>query len=400
MKKIIRSAVLLVLLSFTATQVAADWTGCRIFEDNCVDYEIGDIFSKVNKVNSDLLKNRPVLDHYLKQQKHWDRYKDNTGIITDGIVDILEKLQPVRDKFQTFVGSPKCASGTDCHQFQNELIGFFDELTGLNQKFPAFEKAGLNDKDLVAKAILATPPFMLYALYRGMKNIPDWESLPKDLAEIYDEIDDPEVFLMGWKDSISSSISNSTKTQRFCARRADKFDGTGRGRNGNRDGWDQIRINRITLFLTLVADVWSFGLDQVPDDIDIGVSLVGEGGTLGIPSVVFTWMFKIVPIAMNSVLKATDVHHKNIDLCKSRFEEVEGRLSRCGYFAEFVLDETARGEYYNLVDRRFEMADVAGISHSKSDRFMSTSQTKLAAGQYDQAYENLCSAYKFIGVAR
>lgn len=416
MKNNIRiKSIFAVILSVSVTEVTADWTGCRILDNDCVDYQIADIFRDVDKVNKDLLKNRPVLDLYINQKDYWKAHETGTLLITDGIVDVLEKLPPARDEFLDFIGSPKCHPGSECYQFQNALIGFFDELTALNKNLPAFERAGLGDKNLVANGILTTPPILLYALYRGMKKIPEWESLPSDLREIYEEIDDPEVFQMGWRDSEGSNgadtigtqasvsrvaLRDSTKTQRFCAKRADKFDGTGRGPNGNRDGWDQIRINRITLYLTFLSDSWAWGLDQVPDDVDIGVSLVGEGGYLGIPTVVFTWMFKIVPHAMNSVLKAVEVHHKNIDLCKSRYSEIEGRLSSCGYFSEFVLDEAARGEYYDLVRRRFEMADVAGIPHTKSDRFFDTSETKLGNGQYEQAYQNLCEAYKYIGVAR
>ena len=76
------------------------------------------------------------------------------------------------------------------------------------------------------------------------------------------------------------------------------------------------------------------------------------------------------------------------------------RGASCRYFSEFVLDTTARDEYYDLVHRRFEQADEAGILHGKSDRFMNASETKLKAGQYEQAYQNLCEAYKYIGVAK
>jgi len=99
-------------------------------------------------------------------------------------------------------------------------------------------------------------------------------------------------------------------------------------------------------------------------------------------------------------MKALEVHRKNIEICKSRFAEVEGRLASCRYFSEFVLDIAARDEYYDLVQRRFEMADEAGISADKSRRFYRDSRVKLGSNQYQQAYESLCNAYRYIGVAK
>jgi hypothetical protein len=406
--------IFLVLISITATPVMAGWTGCWLFENPCRDYEIAHIFRDVAEANKVLDNNKPVMQQLLDQRTHWEAYTGKSTLITEGIIDVLEKLPPERDRFLKFVGSPKCTHNTKCYNFQTDLISYFNDLTDLNQDFPALKKAGLGNRQLVTKAILRMPPLMLYALYRSMENVPDWRSLPKDLRDIFDEIDDPDVFNMDLKESsvqtsfISSSpnrasrisaFRDTTKTQRFCANKADKFDGTGRGRNGNRDGWDQIRINRITLYFTLIADSWKWGVDMVPDDIDIGVSLVGEGGYLGIPSVVFTWMFKIVPLALESILKALEVHHKNIDLCRSRFAEIESRLASCKYFTEFVLDGAARDEYYQLVQRRFDMADAAGISHAQSDAAVSRSYTKLDQGKYAQSYEQLCEAYSSIGIA-
>ena len=130
---------------------------------------------------------------------------------------------------------------------------------------------------------------------------------PDFQGDIFDEMDDPEIFSLNLIDNNSEdgdislfasvnasdipAVSDSTKTQRFCARRANKFDGVGRGLNGNRDGWDQIRVNRIILVVTLFSDIYKHALDQIPDDIDLGVAILGEGATLGIPSASFTFIF-------------------------------------------------------------------------------------------------------------
>lgn len=404
MKLLIRNIIFLAVLSTTVETADADWTGCRIFDDQCIDYEIADIFSDVNDIYLDLQANRPVMDVYLQQRQFWLSQTENAYLLKDGVVDILSKLPPIRSEFQSFAfGNPplaKCATGTKCASFQSELIGFFDELADLKNKLPVIEKAGLKDKDLAAQAIMSTPPVMLFAMYRGLNRVPDWQKLPGDLERIFDEIADAEAFDIELSDNWDPDITDTTKTQRFCARRADKFDGVGRGPFGNRDGWDQIRVNRMTLVASFYRDLWKYALGLVPDDIDIGASILGEGATLGIPSSVFTWLIQAVPTAIDVTLKVLEVHRKNIDICKSRFAEVEGRLSSCRYFSEFVLDPSARGEYYDLVQRRFDMADEAGVSTRKSARFYRDSFVKLESNQYQQAFENLCDAYRFIGVAK
>jgi len=412
-----KKSFIVLLLLFTTSQVSADWTGCRLFDGDCVDYKIGDIFSHVADANNNLngLKSNTVLHDFHQQRDFWLDHKENALLIPEGIRDILERLPALKLEFMDFKGSD-CSFGSECYIFRNDLIMFFTELNGLKSKFPAFNKAGLVDADIAENAIGATPPFLLFAMYKVLNRQPHWRGLPSDLSDIFDEMDDPEIFSLDLVDNISvaenvsllasmsasdvPAVKDSTKTQRYCARRADKFDGVGRGLNGNRDGWDQIRINRIILVVTLFTDTWKFGLDLVPDDVDIGISLVGEGGALGIPSSFFTFFFKAVPLALESILKSIDVYHKNIGLCKNRFSEIENRLSSCVYFTEFAFDGTAQGEYYNLVNRRFEMADEAMVSHVKSDTLFAESVRALDQGKYALAFKRLCKSYASIGVKK
>jgi hypothetical protein len=404
----------MMLLLFTASRVSAGWTGS--------DYDIADIFSDVGTVNNNLTGKIPntVLYDFTQQRKAWLPYKGNTPLLADGIQDILDSLPALRSEFLDFidadgVDSPdKCNYRSDCYAFRNDLVELFSGLNELKSKFPVFEKAGLADTDLARKAIYETPPIILFGMYKVMNRQPVWKKLPSDLNDIFDELDDPEIFSIDLVDNDSAAvnasllastsasnvpaISDSTKTQRFCARRADKFDGVGRGLNGNRDGWDQIRVNRIILVVTLYSDVFKWMLGLVPDDIDIGAAILGEGATLGIPSALWDYVFKAVPLAMDSILKAIDVYHKNIGLCKARFAEIEGRLSSCAYYPEFAINQTVQGEYYALVNRRFAMADEAGVSHNKSDNLMTKSLNKLNNQNYNKAFKLLCDSYSSIGI--
>lgn len=413
----IKSFTVLLLL-FATSPLSADWTGCRLFDGGCVDYEIGDIFSKVQEANNNLngLKDNTVLKDFRQQREIWLPYKGKTLLMADGVQDILEALPALRNEFTEFIGSraDKCSFGSNCYSFREDLIALFTGLNDLKPKFPAFEKAGLVDVEIATEAIRVTPPFILFGMYKVMNRQPQWRSLPSDLSDIFDEMDDPEIFSLNLIDDNSEAgdislfasmnasdipaVRDSTKTQRFCARRADKFDGVGRGLNGNRDGWDQIRVNRIILVVTLYTDMYKWGLDQVPDDIDLGVAILGEGATLGIPSAFFTYIFKAVPLAIESILKAVDVYHKNIGLCKNRFSEIESRLSSCKYYTDFVLDGTAQGEYYRLVERRFEMADEAMISHRKANALFNKSVMQLGEGRYSKAFKSLCKSYSSIGI--
>ena len=292
---------IMMLLLFAASQVSAGWTGID-------DYDIADIFSDVGTVNDNLTGKIPdtVLYDFTQQRKTWLPYKGNTPLLVDGVQDILETLPALREEFLGFidadsVGSPdKCNYSSDCYAFRNDLVELFTELNGLKAKFPVFEKAGLADTTLAQKAIYQTPPIVLFAMYKVLNRQPTWRKLPSDLNDIFDELDDPEIFITDLVDNDSAvasasvlastsatnvpAIRDSTKTQRFCARRADKFDGVGRGLNGNRDGWDQVRVNRIILVVTLYSDLFKWMLDLIPDNFNVGAAILGEGATLGIPA--------------------------------------------------------------------------------------------------------------------
>ncbi len=414
----IQKCFFMLLLLMTTSEASAGWVGCRIFSgEDCVDYEIGDIFDDINGLTPNTFMN-----DFRNQRENWRPFKGKALLVPDAIKDILQNLPAVRLEFLKFIGtdnvtsSEKCHIDSECGIFRDDLTELFKELNGLKTKFPAFEKAGLVDSSIAEAAIHATPPFILFGMYKVLSRQPQWKDVPFVLSDIFDELDDPDIFSLNLADdnseaedvslfantsaSVIPAVSDSTKTQRFCARRADKFDGVGRGLNGNRDGWDQIRVNRIILVVTLYTDIWKFALDLVPDDFNIGVSLLGEGGAIGIPSSFFTFFFKAVPLALESILKAIDVYHQNIGLCKDRFSEIESRLASCGYFTEFVLDRTAQDEYYQLVKRRFEMADEAGITHTQSTNLFDKSKVKLENGLYSQAFTVLCDSYSSIGISR
>ena len=404
MKRILIRLGLFVLLITLTTNLYAGWAGCRWLDGNCIDYEIGDVFQDIATIDRILDRNEPVMLRYKTQRIFWSQFGDKSFMLSEGIADVLEKVEPVREQFIDFMGAsyasgePRCTPGTKCHRFRNDLKKFFGEITELKDDIPIIQNAGLNDRQRIETAMDNMPYLMLFSLYRGMDLVPDWQSLPASMSDMIGELDDPQIFeldIFG-----PSGIGQMTKTQRFCALRADKFDGVGRGPNGNRDGWDQIRINRWKLYFEFYADIWAFEIGLIPDDIDIGASILGEGGTLGIPRVLFTFVIEHVPVIIKSITKVLDVHHANIEVCKARFNEIEGRLSACKYFSEFVLDPVAQDEYYRLVERRFEMADEAGISYSQSRLFMGKSKRRLGAGDYPQAYNNLCEAYSSIGVSK
>ena len=67
-KKTIRKLTLFGVLLLAAANVNAGWAGCKWFDgEDCVDYQIGDIFSDVATANNRLLHNQPVMNRYLDQ---------------------------------------------------------------------------------------------------------------------------------------------------------------------------------------------------------------------------------------------------------------------------------------------------------------------------------------------
>ena len=52
---------IMMLLLFAASQVSAEWTGCKLLLGGCVDYKIGAIFSDVGEVNQNYNKTFKLL---------------------------------------------------------------------------------------------------------------------------------------------------------------------------------------------------------------------------------------------------------------------------------------------------------------------------------------------------
>ena len=106
-KKVFGKLALFGLLLFAVANVNAGWAGCKFFSgDDCVDYQIGDIFSDVATANGYLFSNQPVMTRYLDQKIFWGQFRNNEhGLLTEGIADVLVKIQPIHTDLINFVGS-------------------------------------------------------------------------------------------------------------------------------------------------------------------------------------------------------------------------------------------------------------------------------------------------------
>ena len=367
--------------------------------------EITSIQTNVDTIKNSLQPSgdlRTVAQDLRDQLQNWGPYQDKTALLTETVEDILNWLDTRYDAYIDFVGgdlSNKCPSSSECGVLRSDLITFFEDLSNLPPEIEAIQKFGFRDAAIARKIISNMPPILLFALNDKFKNISEWQLIPADINDIFNEIDDPEVFSLRLNEAEGLGVAAinqvgplaRTKTQRFCRLRADRLDG-----DRVFDGVDPVRLNRLNIILTSFEATLSAACDSLPDDIDLSGTVLGEGAGSAAPDVL-----KIILCASAAVPKiiaqAINTHRANIGLCLDRYAEIEDRLASCALYSDFTLDEAANEEYYDLVLRRLTTAFNNDIPTSKSVKEYTDSTDFLAAGNYGAAYQHLCLSYTKIG---
>lgn len=368
--------------------------------------EITNITNDVTDIKNTLAPSgdiRTVAQDLRNQLQTWGPFKGNTQLLSEAVEDILNWLGSRRDDYVNFIGGDlnnKCQPlVSECGIFRSDLITFFSNMSLLPVEIEAVQKFGLRDASFAQKIINVMPPIILFSLSERLKRIPDWQMIPSDINDIYNEIDDPKVFSLSLRDQESSPAASAsavanqglTKTQAFCRTRADRLDG-----DQIFDGVDPLRLNRINTFLVFLEAILSSVANVQPDDIDIFGALIGEGAGGGLPNPLRSLLFA-ADAETKIITQAIATHRANIGLCTDRYHQIEDRIASCTLYSEFKLNITANEEYYDLVMRRLVTAFNAGIPTSKSVSDYNSSKTFLGGGAYDSAYHDLCKAYVEIG---
>jgi hypothetical protein len=266
-------------------------------------------------------------------------------------------------------------------------------MSVLADRFPAIEKVGLGDGAFAGNVIDVLPPFLLFGFREVMDRVAGWENIPLDLADVYDEIDDPEAFSISFAEpsaaasrsaTLSLQAESQTPTQRFC----------------NRDGrfidnpMDPVRLNRIKMAgfaLKTAVDVWS---GFIPESI--GLDLVGFGLS-GVP-VFAKPIMQTIKGAIEVIQAGVETHRQNLRICRNRLREIESHLIECRVFLEYKR-QPANDEAYAFVEAKVSEFDDVTTTWNKPliKDSMNKAQKARSTQRYGEAYKHLCSAYQLLG---
>src|SRR3546814_6187756 len=105
----------------------------------------------------------------------------------------------------------RCGTGAPCALFRTDLQILVTDLSALSDRLPAVQKLGIGDGQAMRQIIDRLPPFVLFAVYEAMERMPDWRTIPQVLADIYDEIGDPDAFSVGYEPRATMSLPGSAE---------------------------------------------------------------------------------------------------------------------------------------------------------------------------------------------
>ena len=358
------------------------------------DGNINDLFSDIGSVQSTLNGNITLTSNDLSRQL--DILNKRGFAIKASVDDLINWLEKRRDRYDAFVGS-SCSSSTPCGVFREQLKFFTQDIAGLSDRFPVVNKLGIGDGSHIVTMLDIMPPFVLFAIYETMSRMPDWQQIPKNLADIYDEIDDPEVFSVDLSprvETISASASatnasSETPTEKFCRKKNDKLD----------NEIDFVRVNRIRNFTFILKSLLDAGAEYVPEEA--GFSVVGEGAD-GIP-IPIKGILKTINAVISITENSIDTYRRNLDICRAlknerqqHLREIELQVAQCIMLDDFVRFD-GYTEVHDLVSDQIDSAESDGIPVDKSRTFLATAEYKESRGDYKEAYKSLCGAYQKIG---
>jgi len=267
-----RSVLAICLLCLSMPANAAVW------DDTTISGIIDDVQTvKGRIVNGDLPESMADFKRQL------DDLSANGTVVKDVAPKILRLLQERSQTIRDFAGPTfDCDAGTPCADFRQRLRTFGTDFANLADRLPMLQKAGV-DGSRFGKIVDLTPPFLLFFLDEALQQVPEWELIPHDLAEIYDEVGDPDAFASAWEPTrartpqaraeYAASLERGA-AETFCANKADRV---------TDPRLDKVALNRWKAGLTAAKITVAAFAEFMPDTI--GGSVLGEGlSDIQIPS--------------------------------------------------------------------------------------------------------------------
>jgi hypothetical protein len=358
------------------------------------DLTIADIIDDVDRIK-DAIVTGDIPETAADFRRQLDDLSANGAFVVDVAPKVLRLLQDRRQAIEDFAGSTfDCEGGTPCAAFRQRLRDFGADFASLADRLPMLARAGAADGSRFATIVDRTPPFLLFFVHEALERVPDWEHVPGDLAEIVDEVGDPDAFAVEWRPSRARAAEADGEARAaadtFCARKADRVaDPT----------FDKVALNRWKAALTSLKLVVAAFAEFVPDTV--GGAVLGEG--LSDVKLPVQAIVKAIASAVEASGVLLDTFQANLDVCRGRLAAVQARrdavesdLATC---TSLNVYRTAAGndEAHAVLSAVLETASANGQSLTAAQSAVRIVDSYRRRKQWSLAYKFMCKAYARIG---
>jgi hypothetical protein len=255
------------------------------------------------------------------------------------------------------------------------------------------------DGSRFGKIVDDTPPFLLFFLDEALREVPEWELVPHDLAEIYDEVGDPDAFASAWEPARArrpqaqaeyAAAAERGAAETFCANKADRV---------TDPRLDKIALNRWKAGLTTAKLTVAAFAEFMPDAV--GGAVLGEGlSDIKIP-------VQAIVKAIASALEASgvffDTFQANLDFCRAQLaaaqqhrRDLENDLATCTSLNVYRTKD-GNDEAYDLLSDLLTAADAGQQSIAAARSAVRIVDNYRGRRQWRVAYKFMCKAYARIG---
>ncbi|HTR58718.1 MAG TPA: hypothetical protein VMM27_11130 [Casimicrobiaceae bacterium] len=370
------------LLAF-AVQARADWIGS----------DITDIINNVKTILAEVMGDVKDTAQDLKRQLTSLQQKGDT--VKETVEDALDLIAHRRTPFLDFVTGPnhdldRCGQYTACIDFRLDLENFVLDMADLKPKFPQIEQHGLGDGTILVDVIDHLPPLVLFGLYEVLNKVPNWQDTPKNLADLFDEIGDPDVFSA---EPLGASAASATSTPGVSSSGPNPSPGFGQASFGSPGTKldifcskgkslraDPARLNRVRAGWTWVSNMLD-GVSEFTDAL-VHIEVIGEGSS--IPILVKGFM-KTAGKAIESIFASVDAHRANLALCK----QIETDVAQRTQLREYRTDAGNKKAYWVVKG----IVQGQGIVSPTAESLLNQAGNFYAESKFQNAYNKICDAY-------
>ena len=372
----VRNVVAIGLLAFSVQGQAADWLGD----------DISEVVAKVRSIYTTVVGDVKDTAGDLKRQL--TSLAANGQTLKDTVDDMLEFLRHRRTPLQDFVngGTGRCGAGSPCYAFRADLRAFVLDMADLRTRFAQIDRNGLGDGQFMASIVDIMPPIALFGLYEIFQRVPDWQEIPFDLADLYDEVDDADVFAFESAERSAAVATTSqtrtpsrtpggqwmfgspaTRTDVFCAK-------------GKLAKMDNVRMNRVRAGFFWTKSAFGAISEYAPEFKD--VTLAGEGTSVHLP---IRAMLKSVPAVIESIFASIDAFRANLGECK----RIETDIAQHAQLYEYRTSAGNKKAYWVVRG----LIDGQGLVAPEAEDLLTQAANLHRNYRWQAAYDKICDAY-------